>query len=139
MKKLTILKFLVLMLSMVFILASCSKEARFEKRIDGTWNIAKLSNQTYEDGKLTDDYTFNDIGTITFEKDGTGEMTVILFGTSTSESFTWTATSTHISIDGDPMEIIENKKKTQVWTSDETEVVGGVTTREVSSITLEKQ
>lgn len=107
MKKLSLL----LLVSTLFI-ASCSKQARIENRLEGTWNIKEY---TITSG-LT--LTFTDAGTIDFKDDGTGKLklTLNLFGTtSTDESnFKWTNTGETITITD-----TDSTANAQVWTIEE--------------------
>ena len=89
-------KLAFLLLGSTLFLASCTKQARVENRLEGNWTIKEY---TITNG-LT--FTFNDAGTIDFKDDGTGnlKLNLNLFGTSTVQesNFKWTNTGETITI-----------------------------------------
>lgn len=102
---------------LLFLTASCSH------RLVGTWNVQKYEQKTPGvEGMLV-----NNIGTITFDKNGTGEknLNYSLLGISAKDvtPFEWSATEQFVTIEGENSEIaktwiyIENKGKFQKWQS----------------------
>lgn len=115
------MKRLITSLSLIAILAfsmtACSP------KVVGTWTIDKFENAVpSEQG-----YSLNNIGTITFNKNGTGEKNInySVLGTNHTDMFPfkWNAADAAITIIGDSTEfsktwiIISNKKNYQQWKS----------------------
>lgn len=92
-------------------------------RLVGTWTVQKYARMTPGDQGTT----LTNIGTITFNKNNTGdkqlEYTVLGIEQSESAPFEWSATEQFVTITGDDSEIsktwiyIENKGKFQKWQS----------------------
>lgn len=109
--KISLLSLLVLALT----LCSCSD------KLIGTWAIQKL--ETKRDGK--DGISLNNIGNITFKKDGKGEknLSYNIFGKENNDvqPFTWRKTGTTIYLEGGESElskawiIVKDKSKDQTW------------------------
>ncbi len=109
-------KYIILVLSITF-LNSCAP------KLVGTWTVQKYQRVTPgEQGT-----TLSNIGTMTFNKDYTGnkqlDYTVLSIEQSDSAPFTWSTTESYITIEGDDSEIsktwifLENKNKSQKWKS----------------------
>jgi len=101
----------------VLFLTSCSE------KIVGTWNVQK-----FETTKLGEqNISLNNIGTITFNKNNTGEKSLYynILGVETKDDvpFVWTLNEPYITIESENSSIaktwimIENKNKTQKWKS----------------------
>ncbi len=110
------LKFSIIVL-VIFFLASCSP------KIVGTWNVEKYERATPDEEGMT----VSNIGTITFDKDGTGtkKLDYSLLGVSKKDAtpFNWSTTERFITIEGGNSEFsktwiyIENKNDYQKWQS----------------------
>ena len=109
--------------SIIFILTIMTGMISCSPKIVGTWTINKFENGTpAEQG-----YSLNNIGTITFHKNGSGEKNInySVLGTSHTDlfPFKWTAADAAITIVGDSTEfsktwiIISNKRNYQQWKS----------------------
>lgn len=89
-------------------LSSCKKESKIERNLwskGGEWNISRWYNKySIYETQGTDDY-YN-CGTIKFNKDGTGVLTLTMDGELFADAFTYTNTSNSIKIyynsGGDP-------------------------------------
>ena len=108
---------LLLCFLILFVLSSCSH------RLVGTWNVEKYEKMTPgEEGMAV-----SNIGTITFDKNGTGEKNLdySLLGISAKDvtPFKWSSTENFVTIEGENSEIakswiyMENKKSFQKWQS----------------------
>jgi len=99
---------------------SCSKEKTLERHLKGTWNIDKFSND--------EDFAFTDVGTVKFDKDGTGKYDMhyevesggVSFEVENDESFKWENGDKTVSITSDDGETIvwdvdDDSKKEQKW------------------------
>ena len=101
----------------LFFLASCSP------RLVGTWNVEKYQRSNPGEQGMS----VSNIGTITFNKNGTGtkNLDYSLLGVSKKDAtpFTWSTTEDFITIEGDESEFsktwifIENKNDYQKWQS----------------------
>lgn len=101
----------------VVLLSSCAP------KLVGTWTVQKYQRVTPgEQGTI-----LSNIGTMTFNKDNTGnkqlDYTVLGIEQSDSAPFTWSTTENYITIEGDDTEIsktwifLKNKNKSQKWKS----------------------
>jgi hypothetical protein len=99
------------------LLASCSP------KIVGTWSVQKYERTTLgEQGT-----TLKNIGTMTFNKDNTGEKNIDyrVLGVERADAapFKWSSTEKYITIESDDSELtktwiyLENKNKSQKWKS----------------------
>ncbi|MFS4415814.1 hypothetical protein [Maribacter sp. 2307ULW6-5] len=89
----------------------------------GTWNVQKYDRTTAGEQGMT----VMDIGTITFNRNGTGEknLNYSLLGVTEKDSspFTWTATEQQVTIDGENSDLsktwikMEDKNRYQKWKS----------------------
>ena len=106
-----------LMLLSAFLFTSCAH------KLVGTWTVQKYERVTPgEQGT-----TLQNIGTMTFNKDNTGQKqldyTVLGIEQSDSAPFTWSSTENYVTIEGDDSELaktwiyLENKNKYQKWKS----------------------
>lgn len=101
----------------ILLLASCSP------RLVGTWTVEKYQKSTPGEEGMS----VSNIGTITFEKNGTGtkKLDYSLLGVSKKDAtpFNWSTTEQFITIEGDDSELsktwiyIENKNDYQKWQS----------------------
>ncbi|WP_281541617.1 lipocalin family protein [Maribacter aestuarii] len=101
----------------LFLFASCSP------KLVGTWNVEKYERSTPGEQGMS----VSNIGTITFNKNGTGtkNLDYSLLGVSKKDAtpFTWSTTEQFITIEGDESEFtktwiyIENKSDYQKWQS----------------------
>lgn len=106
---------LAIFLLVCMFFSSCSPN------ILGTWNVVKY--ETIENGNQGT--VLNNIGTITFNRNGIGEkyITYNVLGTQRNDStaFAWKSDESFITIIGDYSDfsktwiLIENSKKTQLW------------------------
>jgi len=105
----------LLMIAIIF--TSCSA------KIIGTWNIVSYEESTA--GKRG--ATFTNIGTMTFEKNGSGakDISYSIMGISMEDNlpFTWTMENNTVTIEGEESEfaktwiVMESKRKSQFWKS----------------------
>jgi type 1 fimbria pilin len=109
--------FIASLIAMLFVFSSCTH------RLVGVWKVASYeTSQVGESGS-----TFTDIGTITFDKDGTGQKNIsyTLIGTTVSDRmpFNWSVNGIIVNIDGQQSDfvkswiIIDNKPTYQKWKS----------------------
>lgn len=101
----------------VLSLTSCSE------KVVGTWNVQKF--ETIRPGQQN--ISLNNIGTITFNKNNTGEKNINydVLGIQTTDNvpFSWRMNETYITIESENSElsktwiIIESKNKSQKWQS----------------------
>lgn len=99
------------------ILGSCAP------KLAGTWSIQKY--ETTAPGEQG--VSLNNIGTITFNKNGNGEKNIsyIIFGTTIEDKlpFSWSASENMVTIESEGSElsktwiVVEGKKKSQHWRS----------------------
>lgn len=133
-------KLLFLIACTVF-LSSCNDELQMEKTLEGKWNIAEAN---YKFSGIADSsFTISNLGSLTLNKDYTGEI-LYDYGSST-ERLTITGWSTTISTvtivaknsSGSNeiynYDVLTNESKKQVWTKSETD--NGLTTKETITLT----
>lgn len=120
---------LLLFVSVIFF--SCTKTKKIEKTIVGTWNISEFYNSQQSSTSFVDTTVYN-IGSLTFNKAGTGKWEIPGFNT---DSFTWTNDSENIylvknnpSNSKDTLEIVEFSKNKIIVKSMDTENVTGLIT-----------
>lgn len=116
---------------MSVIFFSCTKTKKIEKTIVGTWNISEFYNSQQSSTSFVDTTVYN-IGSLTFNKAGTGKWEIPGFNT---DSFTWTNDSENIylvknnpSNSKDTLEIVEFSKNKIIVKSMDTENVTGLIT-----------
>jgi hypothetical protein len=111
-------------------MSACSKERKLAKRLEGIWALDRLelTFALFPDSPIV----ANDLGTVTFNKGGTGKndfsYSYTLFDqtyeVNDSEAFKWENTDTTVSIEGNANDgektivwsVDDNEKDTQVWT-----------------------
>jgi hypothetical protein len=110
----------IFLLSASIILISCSKSKKVEKNIIGTWNISEFYNSLQiiaPTSTYFSDTTVYNIGSLTFENDGTGKFDVPSFS---DDSFNWTNDKENIYIESnyykDTFKIIEISKDKLIFT-----------------------
>lgn len=117
-KNLRMKKYYILLLTTTGILfTACSP------RLTGTWNIARYENKQPGQQALS----MENIGTITFRKNGDGEKNInySIFGKSTTDNsrFGWYSTGPYVGIESPGSDlsktwiIITNKRREQKWKS----------------------
>lgn len=140
-----ILKLTGMVLLTAFVLASCSKEKRIERRLasrSGKWNIVKEDSQSYVNGVL--EYSSSDANTgyITFDKDGSLVYTITDNGATESYAGTWSNTEDNLSlvVDGESavFEIEEDDRKSMSLKMETTSTFNGDTYKDVYTMELEK-
>ena len=106
----------------------------------GTWNMSEVNQKVYQDGTLATDTTIYDLGTITFNDDGTGSTT----SDNQTTEFTWSydGDAETITITEDStvttMDVLESSKK-EIKTFNSTEFeFFGVTIKTDMTSTLTK-
>lgn len=121
----------ILLLSASVIFFSCTKTKKIEKTIVGTWNISEFYNSQQSSTSFVDTTVYN-IGSLTFNKAGTGKWEIPGFNT---DSFTWTNDSENIYLvlnnpynSKDTLEIVEFSKNKIIVKSMDTENVTGLIT-----------
>jgi hypothetical protein len=132
--------FLVVLAATMF--AACT--ADFDKIIvkqDGTWNVAKITSESYTNGVLDSTDVSENEGTITFNSDNTGSYNGI-DGESGNftwsynaeiEQLTWTEDSVSLTYD-----ILESSNKAQTLQTDITFDFFGVEFKTVITIELDR-
>ena len=105
------------------LLASCSAEKRFHRRLVGTWNIQNYE-QRFPNGE---NEVATDLGTITFRKNGSGDndISVLTRGVRKPDNsdFSWKNTIDEVTIISrntylaKSWIVVRNKKKEQTWKS----------------------
>ncbi|GAB4417762.1 MAG: hypothetical protein OHK0039_28510 [Bacteroidia bacterium] len=96
-------------------------------RQDGTWRIDQYDLYELADGDTTFAFELSNIGTITFNEDGSGSQIVNVLGQTDSVAFDWTydEAQTRITIAYDSttevFDVEESLKDSQVFRRDETE------------------
>lgn len=108
---------IVLSVATLFIFSSCAH------RLVGTWQVQKYERKTPGEQGMS----VSNIGTITFDNNGTGEKNLdySLLGVSSKDitPFEWSATEQFVTIEGDDSDLtktwiyIENDRKFQKWQS----------------------
>jgi len=124
-------------------LTSCSKEKKIERNLwkgSGEWNI---ENYDYSSSDGSSNITLNleDCGTVLFLKDGTGVLTTTFFGSTETESMTYTNTEDELSVTSDGSTTtydLDWEKNSIKLNRSETSTSGGTTTTETESYTLKK-
>lgn len=141
------LKFVPLLMAVLFVVASCSKEKQIERRLtkkDGKWNISSWSYTSYEndvqDGATT---SLSNVGTMEFKSDGTGVITFTIPGEPVeTNTFTWTNSSDDITVTSDGevsiMKVLEQSKKEMKLEQTETYSMAGVNYKDVYVWTIAK-
>lgn len=116
---------LTVLMGLLFIVASCAKDKRIERRLtkkDGKWNIKTMTYQYYADGVQEDSFNFNNAGSFVFDDKGSVIYNYSYDGDSGSQGGTWTNTEDEITMifDGEvlKMKIEDDSKKEMklVWT-----------------------
>jgi hypothetical protein len=121
----------ILLLSVSVIFFGCTKTKKIEKTIVGTWNISELYLSEQSSTSFLDTTVYN-VGSLTFNKAGTGKWEIPGFNT---DSFTWTNDSENIYLvknnpsgSKDTLEIEEFSKNKIIVKSTDTENVTGLIT-----------
>lgn len=101
MKNINFLLIGLLFVGTVFV-SSCSKETKIEKNLykkDGEWNIESLAaKQTSTYAPDVFDETFNNCGTFTFKKDGSGNFILTIDGDSETNTFSHSNTEDKLTL-----------------------------------------
>lgn len=128
-------------LTLVIGMTSCNKVEKILPKQDGTWNISSQVSREYENDSLVFTGTETNVGTLFFDKEGTGTFT----DADTTTTFTWTVNS-----DGDqvticqdffgiqfciPNTVVESSKDAQSWSS----VIVDGTSRSETDMELERK
>lgn len=136
-----LVKLFSLAIVMVVAVSSCNKVEKILPKQDGTWTIKSQVSREYESDSLVSTDTETNVGTIFFDKEGTGTFT----DADTTTAFTWS-----VNDDGDVVTIcqsfaginfcidntvVESSKDAQSWTS--TQVDG--TYRSETDMELERK
>ena len=105
------------------LLASCSAEKRFHRRLTGTWNVVRYE-QRFANGETQ---VSNDLGTITFKRNGSGENDISVLTRNVRQpdqgSFSWKNTIDEVTIISrntylaKSWIVVKNKRSNQVWKS----------------------
>lgn len=105
------------------LLASCSAQKKFHRRLTGTWNIVKYE-QEFPNGEHQNS---SDLGTITFHKNGSGDndIAVLTRGLSKADNsdFSWKNTEDEVTIISrntflaKSWIVVRNKRTQQIWKS----------------------
>jgi hypothetical protein len=108
----------ILFLSILIFFISCSK-TKNKKNISGTWNISEFYN-SYQTPSYSGDTTVYNIGSLTFNNDGTGNSNTTAWG---NETFNWSNDKENIYLESnnniDTFKIIEISKNKIILTMHE--------------------
>ena len=128
-----------------FVSASCSKETKIERRLTrktGKWNIEHYETKFYENGMLTENENYHNIGYFTFDDDGTVIQTYTDGGDTYTYAGTWSNTDDKITFieDGDAAvwSIKEDSKREMTLELVDQYSSGGTNYRDVYTIELER-
>lgn len=122
----------------VIALASCNKQAKLEKRLDGTWNITSYITTEYTDGVLSATFPSStgklildagsNTGSFTMPNNGSPQTLVISNWANTENKVTITLVD---GVDQITMvwDVTTNTSSKQSWKYSETSVMGGKTYR----------
>ncbi len=95
-------KLVLLPLLMFALLISCSKEKKIERNLyrkDGLWEISNIRAELYNSSnRLLYSESYNNAGTIVFNKDGSGRATELINNRTYMYEFEWTNTDKEIFI-----------------------------------------
>ena len=92
------------LLSFLFLLTNCSKEKKLERSLhkkDGAWTISSVTwEQVIQDtsGQNIAIGSSANVGTFTFDKDGSGSYSFSINGSSYAQSFNWSVSGDVVSI-----------------------------------------
>jgi hypothetical protein len=121
----------ILLITTAFIiLASCSAEKKLAKRLAGEWNIVSYSEQFHATG--ASEVTLTNIGTLTLNKNGTGDKSInfSIMSRSVTDTlnFSWNNTADKVTLMGSEESLFAktwlvmlSKKNEQVWKSTDNE------------------
>ena len=119
------LKFIGILLITSVIFSSCIRESILTLRLDGSWNIYVLKKTVYADDDVYLELcnSASNVGTISFDKNGTGNYHIAIdVGTdvfSGSNTFKWENTASTVTIYDlgvrKEYEVLTNSKEKQVW------------------------
>lgn len=121
---------IILIATAFTLLTACSAEKKLAKRLVGEWNIASYSEQFHATG--ASDVTLTNIGTLTLNKNGTGDKSInfsIMSRTVTDTlNFRWNNTEDKVTLMGNEESmfvktwlVMSSKKKEQIWRSTDNE------------------
>lgn len=125
---------LPLMVVGIFALTACNKEKQLSRRIQGSWNIDKITLSDYVSNAPTPfrENSYENVGGFRFEKNNTGGLILKLPNpTSGLPSYdldiainSWENTETSLTlvingVDTLNFEIIENRKAFQIWKTED--------------------
>jgi outer membrane lipoprotein-sorting protein len=106
-----------ILLSIIFVAFSCSKEKQLEKSLSsksGTWNVASQTITGFEGNVQVYSQTFTNSGTMVFNSDGSGTSEFTFMGMTEKSTFTWTTTSEKLTIvDGTETMIFDIKSQSK--------------------------
>jgi len=78
-----------LILLSIFALGACDKESSSSSNLEGTWDIASLTQKSYTNGTLDTTEVQTNLGTITFNASGDGQYSFTAEQTAQSGTFDW--------------------------------------------------
>ena len=119
------LKIIGILLITSIMFSGCFKENQLTRRLDGSWNIYILKKTVYADDDLFLELctSANNVGNISFDKDGTGDYHIAInLGEDLfecSNTFQWENTASTVTIYDQGIrkeyEVDENSQERQVW------------------------
>jgi hypothetical protein len=126
-------KALLVIISFILLLSSCSKETVFSYYLKGNWTISEL-DVTETTDTITSSYTLHNAGTYAFNKNNEGSLTVSADTTIKTIAFKWSAESnanvliTFNDQSSEKWTVLSDKPETQIWenTTITTQSSGGV-------------
>jgi hypothetical protein len=134
----------IALLSMVFLLFSCSKEQQINRRLvkkEGIWNITEVAYSYFENNLFVSEQVYSNLGTIEFKENGRGITTFIIPGQPNDiYPFSWTNNTSQLIItyDGQPLTgkveimkiLYQSKSEMQLEQTDEFNS-GGIPCKEI--------
>jgi hypothetical protein len=108
---------------LITLLSACSAEKKFHRRLTGSWDIVRY-DQRFANGE---NQVLSDLGTITFNKNGSGNNDIPVLTRSLNKSensdFSWKNTIDEVTIISrntylaKSWIVVKNKKSQQIWKS----------------------
>ncbi len=131
----------------VLAFTSCSKETKIERNLwkkGGEWNIEKYDyTSTSTNGSNNITINLEDCGNVTFDKDGSGEVTVSFFGSTDTDDMTYSNTEDQLTltVDGNTTiyDMTWEKNNITITNQESSTDSGGNTVTETESYILKKK
>ncbi len=126
-------KALLVLISFILLLSSCSKETVFSYYLKGNWSVTEL-DVTETTDTITSSYTLHNAGTYSFNKNNEGSLTTSADTATKNIAFKWsTVSNTKVLLTfkdqtTEEWTVLSDKPETQIWenTAVTTQTSGGV-------------